>query len=99
MADSSKSQLQLELVNAESKHDELKQQRSHIHSALRRHKADRDRLKSTPQSGSDYDKYSKVLELEGTIAELEQRRTGVDEELAKSLEAIQLLKYRITTHK
>ncbi|KAJ3492823.1 hypothetical protein NLG97_g5125 [Lecanicillium saksenae] len=95
MSDASISQLQVELTAAENKHAELKQEFFELHSTMREKKAALDRLKSIHDRSGNTNKYSRSLELEGEIAELQQKESIITGALQETQNNIMLLKYRI----
>lgn len=99
MSDASVAELQVELTAAQNKRTELKQEFFQIHAALREKKAALDRLKITHDSSSTSNKYSRSLELEGAIAELQQREEIINDTLQEMDNTIMLLKYRIDNKK
>ncbi|ATY63825.1 hypothetical protein CCM_04853 [Cordyceps militaris CM01] len=95
MADIPISQLKLELTAAENRRAELKQEFFGVHAALREKKAAMDRLKCTHDPSSNTNKYAQSLQLEGDIAELQQKEVMVTNDIHDTMNSIMLLKYRI----
>ncbi len=99
MSDMSIYQLRAELIAAQNKHAELKQEFFEMHKTMREKKAALDRLKNTHDSSTNTSKYSMSLELEGAIAELHQKDSIIREAMQETENSIILLKYRINSKK